>query len=214
MQTPSQRTRMLLTVAVFSLAGYLSAQVYISYSSWVDALIKANDTAALHKYSADNVLIFLFEFPVALTLAMLVAKSAGWLGHVNLWQGAAGLMPVYLVPGAVIFLSSITFFALTIPCLAVAALVLALSLKFITSRWSSKLFLGFLISGAISVVFWFLVGIGPAKNNMDMAWSTFFISLHVMWAGIFGMGLAAPPNARLQQARNGVPLISTQPRSN
>ena len=214
MQDPSQRTRTLLTVAVFSLSGYLSAQVHISYSSWVDALIKSNDTAALHKYSAGNLIFFLFEFPVALTLAMLVAKSAGWLGHVNLWQGAAGLMPVYLVPGPVIILSSLTFFVLTIPCLAVAALVLALSLKFITSKWSSKLFLGFLISGAISVVFWFLVGIGPAKNNMDMAWSTFFISLHVMWAGIFGMGLAVPPNVRLQQTRNGVPLISTQPRSN
>jgi hypothetical protein len=47
-----------------------------------------------------------------------------------------------------------------------------------------------------------------------MAWNTFFISLHVMWAGIFGMGLAVPPNAWLQQTRNGVPLISTQPRSN
>jgi hypothetical protein len=231
MQTHSQLTRTLLIVAVFSLAGYFSAQVFISYSSWVDTLVKANRDkfapgmygnagnpseafngfyraqAALDKYAVLKWTIFCLEFPVALTLATLLAKSSGWLGHINLWQGVAGVVPVYLIPGPVLFLSGVSWFVLTIPCLAVAALVLALSLKIITSRWSTKLFLGFLLSCAFCCLW------GWSQRNVDMAWNVFFISLQMMWAGIFGMGLAIPPNARLQQTRNSVPLISTQPRS-
>ena len=46
---------------------------------------------------------------------------------------------------------------------------------------------------------------GWSQSNTDMAWNVFFISLQVMWAGIFGIGLAVPSNAKLQQMRNSVP---------
>ena len=234
MQILSHRTRTRLIVAVFSLAGYLSAQVYISYSSWLDGKVKAlhekyapgmyggTDThseseafksfysaqSAMDKYAVRKWEILSFEFPIALTLAFLLARLAGWLGHVNsLGQGAAGLMIVYLIPGPVLFLSGVSWFLLTIPCLAVAALVLALSLKIITSRWSSKLFFAFLLSCAFSCLW------GWSQSNTDMAWNVFFISLQVMWAGIFGIGLAVPSNAKLQQIRNSAPLMYTQPRN-
>jgi hypothetical protein len=200
----------------------LSAQVYTSYSSWLEGEDQAlrdkyapgmyggaepqtksqafegfyRARSAMDKYAVRKFEILSLGFPIALALAFLLARLVGWLEHVNLGQGVAGLMLVYLVPGPVIFLSGLSFYVLTIPCLAVAALVLALSLKLMTSRWSSKVLLGFSISGAISVAFWFLVGIGPAKNSMDMAWNAFFFSLNVMWAGIFGIGLAVSPAAR------------------
>jgi hypothetical protein len=127
-----------------------------------------------------------------MTLASLVAKKAGWLGHVEIGQLLPGLIPVYFAPALVFYLSGVSWFALLIPSLAIAAYLLALSLKMITSKWPTKLFLSFLISGAGCVACWFLIINPQYKNTEDAAWYVFFISIEVIWGGIFGLGLADP----------------------
>jgi hypothetical protein len=224
MQIPSQRTRTLLIVLVFSLAGYVSAQVYTSYSSWLDVQVKAlhekyapgmygnvgnrseafnlfyREQAAMDVYAIRKWTIFCLGFPIALTVAFLLARFAGWLGHINLGQGVAGLGLVYVLPAPVLFLSGVTWFLLTIPCLVGVAVGLAVSLKIITTRWSTKLCLGFLLSCA------FCCAWGWSQPNVDIGWNFFFIPLEVIWAGIFGLGLAVPPSHPLQLTNNTAPV--------
>jgi hypothetical protein len=232
MQIPSQRTRTLLIVAVFSLAGYVSAQVYTSYSSWLDVQVKAlhekyapgmygnagkrseafnlfyREHAAMDVYAIRKWTIFCLGFPIALTVAFFLARFAGWLGHIDLGPGVAGLGLVYILPAPALFLSGVTRFLLTIPCLVGVAVGLAVSLKIITTRWSTKLCLGFLLSCA----FCCLWGWSVARDSVDMGWNVFFFSLETMWAGIFGLGLVLPPRARPLQMTN-TSLTSVQPQS-
>lgn len=235
MQIASQRTRTLLIVAIFALAGYVSAQVYTSYSSWLDVQVKAlhdryartvsnggdpsqahnsfyREQAAMDQYAVLKWKIFCLGFPVALTTAFFLARFAGWLKHIDLWQGIAGLGVVYLIPALVFYLSGVTWFILTLPCLAGAALALALSHRIITSKWSTKLFLGFLLACAFCCLWGWSIGRGR-RGNVDTGWNVFFTSLEVFWAGIFGLGLALPPKARPLQMANNTSLTSAQPRN-
>lgn len=233
MQIASQRTRTLLIVAIFALSGYLSAQVYTSYSSWLDVQVKAlhdkyapgifsnganasqahnsfyREQAAMDKYAVLKWKIFCLGFPVALTTAFFLARLAGWLEHLDLWQGIAGLVVVYLLPAPILYLSGVTWFLLTLPCLVGAALALALTHRIITSKWSTKLFLGFLLACA----FCCLWGWSIARDNVDMGWNVFFIALEASWAGIFGWGLTLPLRARPLQMTRSTSLTSAQPRN-
>lgn len=206
-------------VAVFGLAGLLSAWAFVSYSAWVESLYRAVpsqyaspggsgvDLAAAYNnwYRANTALtpfadrkwpILCLGFPIAMTLASIVAKKTGWLGHLEIGQLLLGVIPVYFAPALVFYLSGVSWFALLIPSLALAAYLLALSLKMITSKWPTKLFLGFLISGAACVACWFLIINPQYKSTEDTAWNVFFISIEMIWGGIFGLGLAVPQGVR------------------
>lgn len=218
-------SRRLRVVALFCFGGLVSAWSYTSYSAKVEKLYEKlprqetyiyqpgvspsegldrwyRDKAAVDVKADRKWAILLWGFPLAVTLASLAAKMLGWLEHIDYPQLLPGLVPVYFAPPLIFYLSGVSWFLLLVPSLGIAAALLALSLLIATSKGSINPFrsffgfMGFLISGAICVVLWFLVGSGPAQNSVDMAWSTFFFSLEVSWAGIFGMGLTGPGSAR------------------
>jgi hypothetical protein len=92
-------SRKLQIVAVFVLAGLLSAWAFNAYAAWIDKLLSAlprqmSDTGlvtsesfdkwyqantALTKYADRKWPILCFGFPLAMTLAMFVTSKAGWL---------------------------------------------------------------------------------------------------------------------------------------
>jgi hypothetical protein len=185
----------------------------VTYSAWVDSLRRAvpsqyaspggsgvgsvaayNDwyraNTALTPYADRKWPILCLGFPIALTLASVVARKAGWLGHIDDGKMLPGLIPIYFAPGLVFFLSGVSWFVLLIPGLVIAAGLLAQSLKMITSKWPTKLFLSLLVSGAACIAWWFLVINPQDKTSTDTAWNVFFFSLEVIWAGLFGLGLA------------------------
>jgi hypothetical protein len=199
---------------VFCLAGLLSGVTYVAYSTWVDTLYSAvpSQYAAPHRSPAEAVAayenwyrahtaltkyadrkwpILCLGFPVAMTLASLLALEAGWLPHTDIRKLFPGLLPVYFAPVLVLFLSAVSWFLLLIPSLAFAAYLLTLSVKVITSRKQPGLFLRFLFSGALCLVIWFvfLVLLSGDKSSGDVAGNLFLLALEVMWGGIFGMGL-------------------------
>jgi hypothetical protein len=205
-------SRKLRVVAVFSLAGLLSAWAFNAYAAWVDKLYSAvpsqmSDTGlvtsesfdkwyrantALGKYADRKWPILCLGFPFAMTLAMFVTSKADWLGYFSTEKKIAGLIPVYLTPGMILILSGVSWLVLLIPTLAIAACMLAFSLKTITSKWPTKLFLSFLLSGAACVVWWFQLG----ALGQDAAWNITFSSLELIWAGIYGLGLTVPGAVR------------------
>jgi hypothetical protein len=199
----------LRSVVLFGLAGYLSAAAFVSYSARVEKLYTALpsqyepgvDPSAAHErwyrantaltpYADRKWLILIVGFPLAMTLAALLANQAGWLA-IGVERLLPGLIPVYIAPLLVLFLSAVSFFVLLIPGLGLAACLLALSLLLITSRRQIWFLLGFLLSAA------FCAGLGyrafepQIKASVDTAWNVFFIWLEVMWGGIFGWSLAA-----------------------
>jgi hypothetical protein len=201
-------------VAVFSLAGLLSAGAFNVYAAWVDKLYTAvprqmSDTGlvtsqsfdrwylantALTKYADRKWSILCLGFPVAMTLAMFATRKAGWVGAFSMEKRISGFIPVYFAPAIVLFLSGVSWFLLLIPALALAAYLLSLSLKMITSKWSTKLFLSFLLSGAACVVIWFYFVNQGDKASQDTAWNVFFILLEMLWGGLYGLGLSVPGN--------------------
>ena len=108
----------------------MSAQIYTSYSSWLDVQVKAlhdkdapgmyggasvrseaealngfyREQAAMDVYAVRKWQILCLGFPVALTVAFFLARFAGWLEHINLSQGIAGLGLVYIMPGPALYL--------------------------------------------------------------------------------------------------------------
>src|SRR5437667_727274 len=142
---------------LFAFAGLLSASVYVWYSAWVDDLYKAMpenpvysmDPAAsrgsftdsawyrtnvrLTKYADRKWPILCLGFPAAMTLALLLAKKTSWLPEVKGSQSLFGLIPLYLVPSLVLFLSAISWYVLFIPGLTTAAWILAITVDKITS---------------------------------------------------------------------------------
>ena len=102
-------------------------------------------------------MILCLGFPIAITLASLMAWGVGWLRHSQISQLAAGLAPIYFAPGLVFLLSAASWVLLAIPGLVLAALLLTFSLKIITSAWSNKVLRRFLISCAVVLVLWLLL---------------------------------------------------------
>jgi hypothetical protein len=198
---------------LFAAAGLLSASIYVWYSVWVDDLYKTmpqnpvysadpsasrgsfSDSAwyrsnvALTKYADRKWPILCLGFPIALTIALLLAKSIGWLQHVKGSQALVGL-PLYLVPGLILFVSAISWYVLFIPALAAAGWVLAMTVDKIKSK-RSKAFRKFLISGGVCLALWVVVLVVNQKDFGGTAWYVLLTALETIWAGIFGMELAA-----------------------
>lgn len=171
---------------LFAAAGLLSASIYVWYSVWVDDLYKTmpqnpvysadpsalrgsfSDSAwyrsnvALTKYADRKWPILCLGFPIALTIALLLAKKIGWLQHVKGSQALIGL-PLYLVPGLILFVSAISRYILFIPALAAAGWVLAMTVDKIKSK-RSKAFRKFLISGGICLALWVVVLVVNQKD--------------------------------------------------
>ena len=206
-------TRKFQVVVVFALAGVSSAWAYDAYSAWFEKLYNAvpsqytengvtpeshdrweRANTALAPYAGRKWIILCLGFPIAMTLAMSVTSLAGWLGNFSMEKKLAGLIPVYFAPLWVLYLSGVFWFLLLIPALAIAACVLSFSLKTITSKWSPKLFLGFLLGVAAFVVLWFNVGRQGqgGKASVDAAWNVAFTFLEMIWGGLYGLGLTVP----------------------
>jgi hypothetical protein len=200
---------------VFSLAGLLSAWAYNAYSASVEKLYTAlprqsSDTGlvtsesfdkwyrastALAPYADRKWPILCLGFPLAMTLAMFLTSKAGWLGYFSTEKKIAGLIPVYFAPAMVFYLSGVSWFLLLIPALAMAACLLSFSLKTITSKWSTKLFLGFLLGAAAFVALFFYFGNHGDKASTDTAWNVSLLCLEMIWGGLYGLGLTVPGSA-------------------
>jgi hypothetical protein len=206
-------SRKFQVVVVFALAGLLSAWAYNAYAAWFEKLYDAvpsqytdngvspeshdkweRANTALAPYAGRKWIILCLGFPIAMTLAMSVTSLAGWLGNFSMEKMIAGLIPVYLAPPLVFYLSGVFWFLLLIPALAIAACVLSFSLKTITSKWSAKLFLGFLLGVAAFVVLWFNSGTQGqgGKASVDTAWNVSFTFMEMLWGGLYGFGLTVP----------------------
>lgn len=204
-------SRKLQVVVVFALAGLLSACIYNAYAARVEKLYNAlpsqytdtGITASSHEkwYQANNALvpyadrkwsILCLGFPIAMTLAMSATSLAGWLGNFSVEKKIAGLILVYFAPGMVLYLSGVSWFLLLIPTLGIAAFLLAVSLAIITTKWSARLFLGFLLGGAASALCWFHFVNHGDKASQDTAWNVSFLLLEMLWGGLYGFGLTVP----------------------
>jgi len=106
-----------------------------------------------------------------------MAWGVGWLRHMQISQLAAGLAPIYFAPGLVFLLSAASWVLLAITGLVLAALLLTFSLKIITSAWSNRVLLRFLISCAVVLVRWLLLLSAHDKNAEGRAWNFFLIFL-------------------------------------
>lgn len=145
--------RILKVVVLFAVAGYLSAAAFVSYSARVEKLYKAlpsqypapgvdpraafdnwyRASTALAPYADRKWPILCLGFPVAMALASLLAKTAGWL-RIGFEQLLPGLVLIYFAPVLVFFLSGVSWFLLFFPSLGLAAGLLALSLRLVTSK--------------------------------------------------------------------------------
>lgn len=188
-------------MGVFGLAGFLSAWIYIPWFETITQpyqMIYRPGPIGGDDSIVAKCLVLALGFPVAMTMASLVAKKAGWFRHIssgNLW---AGLLPMYLIPGPVLFLSVVSRFLLLIPCLAVAAIAVAYLLKAITPTVSIKkvirAFCDTLVCSVLLCVVLFIVH--EQKSPDNLAWNTFYISLTTSWGAIFGMVLAGASSFR------------------
>lgn len=195
-------------MAVFALAGLLSACIYNAYAARVEKLYNAlpsqyTDTGITMEsrekwYQANNALapyadrkwsILCLGFPIAMTLAVSVTSLAGWLGNFSMEKKFAGLVLMYFAAPLVFYFSGLLWLLLLVPGLALAACVLSLSLKTITSKWSAKLFFGFLLGVAAFVFLWFYFGNHGDKASLDTAWNVSFLCLEMIWGGLYGLGL-------------------------
>jgi len=123
-------------------------------------------------------------------MALLLAKKIGWLQHIKGSQALIGL-PLYLVPGLILFVSAISWYVLFIPALAAAGWALAMTVDKITSK-RSKAFRKFVISGGVCLAVWVVVLMVDEKDLGGVtAWYVLLSTLETIWAGIFGMELAA-----------------------
>jgi hypothetical protein len=208
-------SRKLQVVMVFSLAGLLSAWAYNAYSASVEKRYSAlprqsSDTGlvtsesfdkwyrantALAPYADRKWTILCWGFPIAMTLALVLTSMAGWLGYFSTEKKIVGLIPVYFAPTMVFYLSGVSWFLLLIPALVIASGLLSFSLKAITSKWSTKLFLGFLLGAAAFVALFFYFGNHGDKASLDTAWNVSFLCLEVIWGGLYGLGLTVPGSA-------------------
>jgi len=205
----------LRSALLFGLAGYLS-RVEKLYKALPSQYAPGVDPSAAHErwyrantaltpYTDGKWLILIVGFPLAITLAALLANQAGWLA-IGLDRLLAGLIPTYIAPLLVLFLSAVSFFVLLIPGLGLAACLLALSLRLITSRRQIWFLLGFLLSAAFCAALGYRAFDPQVKTSVDTAWNVFFIWLEVMWGSIFGWSLAAGDKGPLsrQRATSGV----------
>ena len=204
----------LRSALLFGLAGYLSATAFVSYSARVERLYKAvpsqyepgvdpsaaydrwyRANTALTPYADKKWVILVVGFPFAMTLAVLLANQTGWL-TIGLDRLLPGLIPIYIAPLLVLFLSAVSFFVLLIPGLGLAACLLALSLRLITSRRQIWFLIGLLLSAAFCAGFGYQAFDPQVKTSVDTAWNEFFVWLEVIWGSIFGWSLAAADRVR------------------
>jgi hypothetical protein len=204
--------RVFKAVALFGFAGFLSAYTFASYSARVSDLYKAlpsqnvpgaDPVAAYNNWYRANLAltpyadrqwgIFLFAFPTAMSLAMILARVFGWLGHLEIGNMVAGVIPAYFAAGPALLLTAVAL-PLAVPGMLIAASLLALSLRIATSSWSTKLFLSLLLSGAASITVFLALAAGRPRSDAPTA--VFLITLEALWGAIFGMWLAVPWHAR------------------
>jgi hypothetical protein len=144
----SPRTRV---VAIFCLAGFLSAGTFISYSDWVDSLSEANEAryqrdsvygyantvrnaqsvwvaekGRIAQYAGRGLLIFFLGFPVGITLALLISIGTRWLPR-TLVPGMLPGVILLFVGSALAWATLILFAQLFGPYLWVLSIVPALT---------------------------------------------------------------------------------------
>jgi hypothetical protein len=199
-------SRKIAIVAVFSFAGFLSACAFVSYARKVDAIYKAlpnqvvtfgNPSKAYQEWYQANTaatpfadwqwVIFALGFPVAISVALIATKMAGWLRHIDPVRMLPGVVPIFVAPGLALLLTAVLL-PLALLGMALAAGLIVLSLKIITARWSTLLCLCFLASGAACIVLWFVILVSSAPPELP---GEFMVStIELIWGGIFGLWLA------------------------
>lgn len=201
-------SRKIAIAAVFSLAGFLSACAFVSAARKADAIYKAlpnqvvtsgNPSRAFEEWYRANTaatpfadrqwVIFALGFPLAIFVALITTKMLGWLPHIAPERIVAGMVPVFVAPG-IAFLMTAMMLPLAVPGIVLAAALIVLSLKIITTRWSAWLWLVLLGSGAACVVLWFVVVASPAPP--ELPGEIMVTTIELLWGGVFGLWLAEP----------------------
>jgi hypothetical protein len=193
--------RPLRVATLFGLAGLASAWIFVSYARFVNRVYTAIPHGSFEAFYPANVAasqyadrqwpILCLGFPVAITAACLVAKIAGWLDHIETISLLPGLLIVYFVPVLVLFLTAVSWYALFLPALVLAAYLLKLSVKAIVDSPPPKFFRRLLDSAAVCFVFYLVISLflDPGIHKIS-GWATLLIGLEVSWACLYGMALS------------------------
>jgi hypothetical protein len=209
--TPSTKV-----LAIFCLAGLFSSLTYTSYSAWVSSLPKADaeshqmglddlrspnydpakvyerryaENIRLTKYYDRKWPIFCFSFPVAMSLALLIAAGAGWLQRVSAPVMFCALIPVYVAPGLVLALCAVSWFILLIPSLALAGYLLRWSVEIYTSHRPRRLVLTLLIASVCCSVLYLVTAAMLPLGRDTFASAMFIIAMEMIAAGLYGKAL-------------------------
>ncbi len=209
--TPSTKV-----LTLFCLAGLLSSLTYTSYSAWVSSLPKADaeshqmglddlrspnydPTKTYERWYAENIRltkyydrkwpIFCFSFPVAMSLALLIAAGAGWLQRVSAPIMFSALIPVYFAPGLVLALCAVSWFILLIPSLALAGYLLRWSVEIYTSHRPRRFVLTLLIASVCCSVLYLIAAAMLPLGRDAFPSAIFIIAMEMIAAGLFGKAL-------------------------
>jgi hypothetical protein len=223
-------------VVTFCLAGLLSACAFSSYSAWVSSRYEANydrqrqgsnplshsydqvaadrawykENIALTKYADRQWWILCLGFPVAMSMAMLIATLLGWLPRVGSSRVFGAHVLLYLAPSIVLFFSAISRFILLLPSLVAAAFLLRWSAEIFSARRPRNFVWALLISGTVISLLCLVLASLPRSGIGNRLPQTFFVvSLEVACAGLYGRALtssttsAVEPKAKSVGVRGG-----------
>lgn len=187
-------------VAIFCLAGFLSAGTFISYSDWIHSQYEANEAryqrdsvygyadtvrnaqsvwaaekGRIAQYAGRGWLIFFLGFPVGITLALLISIGTRWLPRTLV----PGMLPGLILPyvGSAMALVSLMLFAqifgpyLWVLGIVPALIVYASFLSFSAMLLTSRWPWKFFHAIWISGVIWpAILWITPAKLEPHLTW--------------------------------------------
>ena len=203
----------LKVVAIFCLAGFISASIFSSYSSGVHSLYEENSArhrrgsnpnspgydpagayrawytqnVSLTKYADRQWTVLCLGFPVAMSLALVIALGAGWLPGVPGERIFLTLLPIYAAPVLVLLFSAVSRFVLLLPALAGAAFLFRWSVEIFRSR-RSRIVLALVISATVCCLL--------ALSMLAISQAFFLIALETIWAGLYGMALTGSDFSR------------------
>jgi hypothetical protein len=213
-------------LAVFSLAAFLSALTYSCYAAGVDSLYRANNERRAESdnpswsgynparteeiWQTENMRIarevdhtfpvFCLSFPLAISIALLIAAGAGWLPRFSFPRMIAALIPIYLAPLLVIFVCVLSRCLLLILGIALAACLLKLSVAILTSHWPRRFVLTLVICNVICSLLYVAAAGNGNRGAEPFAKGMFLIATEVIAAGLYGKSLTHPASLMPQPA--------------
>ncbi len=147
------------------------------------------ENVRLTKYYDRKWPIFCFSFPVAMSLALLIATGAGWLHRVSAPVMFCALIPVYVAPGLVLALCAVSWFILLIPSLALAGYLLRLSVEIYTSHRPRRFVLTLLIASVCCSVLYLVTAAMLPLGRDTFASAMFIIVMEMIAGGLYGKAL-------------------------